>query len=220
MHHIQHYILTKLSVAKWARFSEMRPPKVDSNAYSYHLKLLINQKLIEKHVEKGYRLSPLGLAHVDRMSASELQFRIQPKIITMCVLYNEEGKILLLVKTKQPFIGSWTFTTGKLHIEDGGARVAVIREVNERLAVKPNKTLTHAADVYINASIDGQSVSTVLAHIFTMHINANEVARADILWTDSNDRQNIKLAPGVKEVCELVEANAEKFTYAEYTIDW
>lgn len=220
MHHIQHYILIKLSVAKWARFSEMRPPKVDSNAYSYHLKLLVSQRLIEKHVEKGYRLSPLGLAQVDRMSSRELQFRIQPKIITMCLLYNEHDKVLLLAKIKQPFINSWTFTTGKLHIEDGGARPAVIREINERVAVAPNQTLAHVADVYIHASINGQMVSSVLSHVFTMRLKSSDVVRTDVLWANKDDFETYKLAPGVQEVYALVSNNRNSFAFAEYTIDW
>ena len=220
MHHIQHYILTILSVTKWARFSDMRPPKVDSNAYSYHLKLLQRQKLIEKHSDKGYRLSPLGLAMVDRMSTTELQLRVQPKIITMCLLYNEDDKILLLAKSKQPFVGAWTFVSGKLHLEDRGARAAMIRELKERVDVAPNASLAHAADVYISAAINGQFVSTVLAHVFTMRIAASEVARTDVLWTDSVDRQALQLAPGVKEVCELIEQHPGEFVFDEYYIDW
>ncbi|HEX7483637.1 MAG TPA: NUDIX domain-containing protein [Candidatus Saccharimonadales bacterium] len=220
MHHIQHYILTVLSVTKWARFSDMRPPKVDSNAYSYHLKLLQRQKLIEKHADKGYRLSPLGLAMVDRMSNTELQLRVQPKIITMCVLQDENERVLLLAKSKQPFFGAWTFASGKLHLEDGGARAAMIRELKERVAVAPNPTLTHAADVYISAAINGQFVSTVLAHVFTLKIKANEVTRSDVLWTNDQDRRALQLAPGVKEVCELVDQHRGAFVFSEYHIDW
>lgn len=220
MHHIQHYILTVLSGTKWARFSEMRPPKVDSNAYSYHLKLLQQQKLIEKHVDKGYRLSPLGLAAVDRMSASELQVRVQPKIITMCLLSNEDDKILLLSKSKQPFVGAWTFTSGKLHLEDDSARGAMIRELKERVDVAPNSTLAHVADVYIKAAIDGQFVSTVLAHIFTMKVAKDEVLRTDVLWTDEADRRALQLAPGVKEICQLVQCHQGEFVFSEYSVDW
>lgn len=220
MHHIQHYILTKLSVAKWAKFSEMRPPKVDSNAYSYHLKLLLKQQLIEKHVEKGYRLSPKGMTQVDRMSATELNVRLQPKIITMCLVYNEEGKVLLLAKSKQPFIGAWTFASGKLHIEDGGARSAMVREIAERVAIQANDTLTHVADTYINASISGQLVSTILAHVFTMHVSQAVIERRDVIWADEQDWPQLQLAPGIKEVYKLVNSGEAGFKYAEFSIDW
>jgi ADP-ribose pyrophosphatase YjhB (NUDIX family) len=219
MHHIQHYILTKLSVTKWARFSEMRPANIDSNAYSYHLKLLQKQQLIEKHAEKGYRLSPTGMTQVDRMSTHELNFRLQPKIITMCLLYDENGKVLLLAKSKQPFIGAWTFASGKLHIEDGSARGAMIREIQERVAIDANETLTHVADAYINASISGQLVSTILAHVYTMHVLASNIVRKDIVWASNEEWATLQLAPGVKEVYELV-TNNDAFTFAEYAIDW
>lgn len=220
MHHIQHHILSVLSVTKWARFSAMRPLNVDSNAYSYHLKLLVRQRLIEKHPEKGYRLSPLGLAQVDRMSTNELQLRVQPKIITMIILYNELGQMLLLAKSKQPFIGAWTFASGKLHTEDASAYAAAVREIDERVGVSCNVTLSHVADAYIRAVINGYPVSTVFSHIFTMRINASEVRRMDVLWVDAESMQTIQLAPGIKEVCTLVTDRRGDFAFAEYSIDW
>ena len=198
----------------------MRPPRVDSNAYSYHLKLLQKQQLIEKHPTKGYRLSPKGLAQVDRMSKIELNVRLQPKIITMCVLYDEQGKVMLLAKSKQPFIGAWTFTSGKLHIEDESARDAMVREIDERVAIEPNETLTHAADVYLRASIKGELVSPILAHVFTMHIEANTIRRKDVAWVDGADWGGLQLAPGVKDVYDLLESSKGVFSFAEYSIDW
>jgi 8-oxo-dGTP pyrophosphatase MutT (NUDIX family) len=220
MHHIHHYILTKLSTTKWAKFSDLRPPKIDSNAYSYHLKLLQKQQLIEKHQEKGYRLSPKGLTQVDRMSTYELHFRLQPKIITMCVLYDDKGRVLLLAKSKQPFIGAWTFASGKLHIEDGSVRNAMVRELSERVALPGNESLRHAADVYINASIDGELVSTVLAHVFTMLITPEEIARQDVLWVQGGEWQHLQLAPGVEEVYAFIKGRKNDFSFAEFSIDW
>jgi ADP-ribose pyrophosphatase YjhB (NUDIX family) len=220
MHHIQHYILSVLSVTKWARFSQMRPPKVDSNAYSYHLKLLVKQELIEKHPEKGYRLSPLGLSQVDRMSTSELHVRVQPKIITMALLYNENGEVLLLMKSKQPFIGAWTFASGKLHIEDRSIKAAVNRELIERVGLRANSTLKHAADVYIHAAIDGRLVSTVFSHVFTMDVQANQIARKDVKWSSAEDLRVAQLAPGVKEVYDLIPNADSGLLFAEFTIDW
>lgn len=198
----------------------MRPPKVDSNAYSYHLKLLVKQRLIEKHTEKGYRLSPTGLAQVDRMSTNELQLRIQPKIITMVLLQNEHGEVLLLAKSKQPFIGAWTFASGKLHIEDGNVSDAATREIKERVDVVANTTLKHKADVYIHASINGQLVSTVLSHVFTMQIKTSDVARKDVLWAKTEDFKTEQLAPGTKDVYDLVANMQGDFSFAEYAIDW
>lgn len=220
MHHIQHYILTVLARTKWARFRDMRPPKVDSNAYSYHLTLLRRQGLIEKHSEKGYRLSPRGLALVDRMSTDELQLRIQPKIITMCFLYSPDGRLLLFAKSKQPFIGAWTPVTGKLHLADSGALEGARREIQERIAVQSNESLKHRAIVTINASIASQAVSSVLAHICTMTIHPNEVARTDALWANDDDLSTLQLAPGVQQIHDLLRQDNGQFHYDEFSIDW
>jgi ADP-ribose pyrophosphatase YjhB (NUDIX family) len=198
----------------------MRPPKVDSNAYSYHLKLLQKQGLIEKHTEKGYRLSPQGMTQVDRMSTNELQMRLQPKIITMCILRNEKGEALLLAKSKQPFIGAWTFASGKLHIEDGSVRGAMVREIAERVAIEPNDTLKQVADVYINASIGGQLVSSILAHVFIMDVLQSQIAREDVAWVSGKAWDDLQLAPGIKEINQLASKNEMTFSFAEYAIDW
>lgn len=219
MHHIQHYILNVLAATKWARFRDMRPPKVDSNVYSYHLKLLMKQGLIEKHESNGYQLSPRGMTQVDRMSANELRLRLQPKIVTMIIVYNEQGKVLLLAKKKQPFIGAWTFPSGKFHIEDGNPRTSATRELMERIAVEPNPTLNHIADIYLYSSIGTELVSAILAHVLTITIRSDEVTRQDVAWTDETDRAALQLAPGVEEICTLAKNTKEKFTYAEYVLN-
>ena len=47
-HHIQLHILSMLIHQEFARFRDMRPKNVDTNLYSYHLKLLIKQGLVAK----------------------------------------------------------------------------------------------------------------------------------------------------------------------------
>ncbi|MCU0667616.1 MAG: hypothetical protein MUF85_03295 [Patescibacteria group bacterium] len=56
LHHIQKHILKELSFKEWARFRDLKPPRVDSNLYNYHLKLLIKNGLVEKDNDKGWIL--------------------------------------------------------------------------------------------------------------------------------------------------------------------
>lgn len=163
-HHIQKYILGVLYRRKIARFSELRKKGVDTNLFTYHLKLLQKNNFIEK-VDGGYTLTKNGLFFVDRMSESNLNVRLQPKIITMLLLQTSDGKILLTKRDKQPFIDLWTLPHGKIHIEDNSVELAAVREMHEKLGLKSIK-LKHAGDCYIRIHSEGVDVASTLAHVF------------------------------------------------------
>ena len=116
-HHIQKHILDVLMYQKVARFRDLRPPKTDTNLFTYHLNSLVKLKLVVK-TEGGYALSTVGLSYIDRVSTESKTIRTQPKIITMLVVQNGEGDILLQRRTKQPYIDTWTLPYGKIHVED------------------------------------------------------------------------------------------------------
>ena len=106
-HHIQKYIIEVLIHQQYARFRDLRPPKIDTNLYSYHLKILQKQGLVTK-TDEGYTLTPEGLIYVDRVSLKKLNIRTQPKIVSMLVVQNSNGDVLLLRRSKQPYINTWT----------------------------------------------------------------------------------------------------------------
>ena len=47
-HHIQKYIIDVLMFHEMARFRDLRPPKVDTNLFTYHLNALVKSGMIEK----------------------------------------------------------------------------------------------------------------------------------------------------------------------------
>lgn len=135
-HHIQRFILAHLMYHKYARFRDLRPPKVDTNLFSYHLKLLQANGFIRKTTD-GYTLDRLGLMYVDRVSSERMQVRTQPKIITMLLVQDSEGRVLLHRRGKQPYIDAWTLPYGKLHIDDASVLAAARREAQEKLRFDP-----------------------------------------------------------------------------------
>src|SRR4051812_46695066 len=102
-HHIQKHILGILMHQRIARFRDLRPVNADTNLFSYHLKLLQRNKMVEK-CEGGYTLAAAGIAYVNRLSNQNLDVRQQPKIITMAVIQDGYGNVLLQKRTKQPYI--------------------------------------------------------------------------------------------------------------------
>lgn len=215
-HHIQKHILSILLHQKIARFREMRPPKTDTNLYSYHLKLLQKADIIAK-TNGGYQLTPKGLAYIDRVNAEKFFIRQQPKIVTMLVIQNSEGDILLQKRTKQPYIDCWTLPYGKLHINDESLIAAAQREAFEKLGLA-NQKLTHAGDCYIRVKNGEDTISNTLAHIF--RFERDNIATSDtIQWARPHKLKRYQLAPAVEQIMTRTFFHDHHF-FEEFEEDW
>jgi ADP-ribose pyrophosphatase YjhB (NUDIX family) len=215
-HHIQKHILDVLMFQEIARFRDLRPPKTDTNLFSYHLKLLIKNDVVKK-IPSGYSLSIKGLSYVDRVSVLSKVVRTQPKIITMLVIQNSDGDVLLWRRKRQPFINAWTLPYGKLHTEDSSIEAAVQRELSEKLAL-PNQPVRHVGDCYIHVNADGQLLSSTLAHIFRFE-NDDIRTHENLIWVKPHKLSNYKLAPAVESIIARSFFNDPHF-FDEFYEDW
>lgn len=217
MHIIRKHILRVLSQCKWARFRDMRPPNIDSNLYSYHLRELVKKGLIEHVTTKGYRLSPTGLRFVDHVSLESFEPRWQPKILTKVVAIHKD-KILMWQKYKQPFIGKWSLPSGKMHYEDTSVHEAMIRELGyfvDCVAINPR----NVGVIEYNAYILGNLVSHTIAHIFVASIKPEEVTSERAEWVALSELNTLKCSPGTRETIEAV-MSEESYFYRYFDIDW
>lgn len=215
-HYIQKHIISVLMFQKVARFRDLRPPKTDTNLFTYHLKLLLNQSLIEK-IDGGYTLSQKGISYVDKLSTQGLKIRSQPKIITMFVIQNSEGDILLQKRTKQPYIDCWTLPYGKLHIDDSSLVEAAKREVFEKLGLA-NQDLAHAGDCYIRVKSDEEVVSSTLAHVF--RFDRDNIQTSDtVQWARPHKLGQYQLAPAVEQIMTRAFFRDKHF-FEEFEEDW
>lgn len=199
-----------------ARFRDLRPPRVDTNLFSYHLNALIKAGMVVK-VEGGYRLSNQGLSYVDRVSTEKKTIRSQPKIITMLLVQNSEGDVLLQKRNKQPYINAWTLPYGKLHIEDQSLQAAARREAEEKLGLK-DQAVEHAGDCYIRVKTDGEILSTTLAHVFKF--NRDDIKTSDdLVWAQPHKLSQYRLAPAVEQIVARGFFN-DPFFFEEFEADW
>lgn len=215
-HHIQKHIIDVLMYQKSARFRDLRPPRVDTNLFTYHLNNLVKSGVIEK-VEGGYALSTTGLSYVDRVSTEKKTIRTQPKMITMLVIQNGEGDILLQRRTKQPYIDTWTLPYGKLHVEDLTVKEAAQREAFEKLGLK-DQEMEHAGDCYIRVHSSGGLLSTTLAHVFRFYKDDIKTTD-DIVWARPHKVTQYNLAPAVEEVMARTFFK-DPFYFEEYDVEW
>jgi 8-oxo-dGTP pyrophosphatase MutT (NUDIX family) len=196
-HHIQKHILGVLMYQKYARFRDMRPDNIDTNLYSYHLKQLLKQKLVTKTTE-GYTLDTLGLSFVDRINATTKRVSMQPKVITMAVIQDGYGGILMYRKLRQPFIDAWTVPFGKVHDKDLSLLDSVQREIKEKVgdfAV----AMQHAGDCYIRVRSHDQTVVSTLVHVF--YGQSDDISPSDHFeWVSPRHLSTLTTAPAIKEI--------------------
>lgn len=215
-HHIQKDIIDVLLYKEIARFRDLRPKKVDTNLFSYHLQSVIKAGIVEK-VEGGYTLTTKGLSYVDRLSTQNKTIRMQPKIITMLLIQNSDGDVLLQRRTKQPYINAWTLPYGKVHIDDMSIEAAAQREALEKLGLA-DQPLKHSGIAYIRVLDKDQVLSTTTAHVCTF--NRDDIAlNDDLRWARPHKLRALHLAPAVEEIIARGFFR-DPFFFEEYTVQW
>ena len=199
MHNIQYSILTVLMTNKVRRFSELRPSRVDSNLFQYHLKKLITDGYVEK-VAAGYTLSARGLNYADRHSSSLKAERSQPKIIVIVIVRNAKGDVLVLRKPQQPWLGTYHLPAGKVH--DGEPiTVAGQRELLEKTGLKL-KEMNHVAGVHVIIRLSEIIVSEYYGIVLGCDYDGALVSGE---WYPGDDK--IELCPSVSEVISLTDSS-------------
>jgi ADP-ribose pyrophosphatase YjhB (NUDIX family) len=212
-HTIDRHILGVLLGREFARFSDMRPPRVDTNLYSYHLKTMLADGWLKK-TDSGYTLTAKGLAYVDRVSASTVSVRRQPKIITMLLVQNSDGEVLMMKRQKQPYIDTWTLPYGKLHIDDESIIAAAKREAQEKLNYIPS-TSRHAGDCYIRVYEDSEILTSTLAHIVRFETD-NIIETETLKWFSPLRVTKLRTAPAVNEIIAR-SFFGDQFFFEEFT---
>ncbi|HUC96057.1 MAG TPA: NUDIX hydrolase [Candidatus Saccharimonadales bacterium] len=208
-HHIQKSILKVLSRKEFARYSEMRPEKTDSNLYAYHLNRLITSGYVDKS-DKGYALSVKGLQYVEYTSSS-MKINRQPKITTAILLKDNDGNVLLTKRLKQPYINYYGLPLGKTHSDkDNGILDSARRELYEKTGVKYRK-LTHVGDTYLKIHMDKILISDILVHVFAATCKRRMSINESSLWVDKKELSKTHLIPGVIEIVNMVDSGERFF---------
>ncbi len=218
MHQIQSNILSKLSEAKSARYSDLKQTNMEGNVFTYHLKKLVREGYVLQR-NQIYLLSPKGKLFADRVSHTDFKERIQPKIITAIIIKNK-NKYLLYKRKKQPFFDHVGFPYGKIHLDER-IHDAAQRELKEKAAL--DATLKYRGHIYVTVHDETELVSSMLCHVFTGKLNSG-VIKTDLtdtkcFWGKLEDFPRSKLLPGVIQMERLVKENLSKIFFEEYFLN-
>lgn len=218
MHEIQRHILKVLTFKNPARFADLKPPRVESNRFMYHLRELLEREFIVKK-ESRYRLTPSGKRFIDRVSLENLEVRIQPKIVTLLAITNKKGEYLLYRRKRQPFFNYVGFPYGKIHLGERIAEAAK-RELTEKTGL--NVSLTHRGDVYITVHDEENLITQMLCHIFSgknptgQLLEDSSIGHCFFQKSEAIDPK--EQIPGFKQIVKLLHASRKPF-FAEYFLD-
>lgn len=211
MHEIQQRILTTLMKIEKARFRDLKVPDIDSNQFVYHLKRLLKGGLIIKN-GITYRLTSKGKEYVGRLSSLNYQVRIQPKIVTLIVAKDTQGRYLLYQRRLQPFINKVGFPYGKIHL---GEKIleAAKRELFEKTGLKAN--LKHVGDAYVVSYETDELISHMLFHVFlATNVSGNLVENSkygQLFWEQLGSVNSTRFIPGFAEIFKAVQAKTKPF---------
>jgi ADP-ribose pyrophosphatase YjhB (NUDIX family) len=209
-HKIQMAILARLKEQSPARYSFLKPDRVEGNVFVYHLRALISQGIVEK-VPDGYGLTTEGKLYIDQLRGDGLGIRIQPRIVTLIALRRPDGAYLLYKRRQEPYRGLVGYPYGKIHL---GERIAesAARECQDKIGI--SLPLIHAGDVYIGVRQapskhkvePGELLMHTLFHVFKGTVTTEKVTTGDdLFWADPASISPEAQIPGFAEITGLLE---------------
>lgn len=204
MHYIQQYILDQLIMKEKQRFTDLRYPGVESNLFQYHLGHVIRQGYVTKLSQGGYTLTPKGLYFADRYSSALKAERPQPKIVIIPVMVRGDGKVLLVQKRRQPFVGRYHLPAGKVHPGEA-LQCAVEREVKEKVGVSASG-FVYRASVHVTIRSGDDTISELYGFVMVASVQATI---PDAVWWDSAG--DLPLAPSVREIISIARGDEQGF---------
>lgn len=217
-HNVQRQILRKLGFYERARFTDIKPPELENNAFQYHLKQLIAAKLIRKNEDGTYEITAEGKQEfiVSHLSRSELHE--QAHAIFLCAL--RDGNKWLVAKRKvQPEIG----LTGFVHSEPV-AEEPLLVTARQRFRDKTGLTadFTVKGAGYIRIFKDGELSSFVHATLLyaegyegtlqtEYHTSSHE-------WMTPGELGHATAIPSMPLLIDLLDEKSSPFFDATYNL--
>lgn len=116
LHRVQFSILYTLRHKTSARYSELQHPTgLESDAFKFHLRVLIQQKYVYKLESGDYALTSVGKEFANNLSKIDRTVQKQPKLSIAIIAIRENAgamEFLLQQRLRTPFYGFWGCLSG------------------------------------------------------------------------------------------------------------
>lgn len=210
-HKIKKYIIEHLITTEYARFKDLRPPRVETNAFTYHLNGLVAQGFVEKSA-RGYSLGPSGLRYLHAQAQ-----QTAPGVMVMALVQNSDGDVLLERRTSHPHMNSWALPFRPVLGEDASLMIAADRLIHTALGVA-DSTHSHAGDCYIRVVSGGEVLSSTLVHLYSFNIDSIKTTE-DLVWARPHKLDQYTLYPATAEIMTRGFFR-DPYFFEEFTVEW
>lgn len=178
LHHIQRAIILSLATLSPQRFSQLQPPRIPNNTFSYHLKQLLQNGYIDQQ-DDGYVLTRKALKSI-ALVQQEAKKMHAPALLTIVYVTNDEGEVLLVNRNKKPFQGWYGLPGGHIHAGENPTEAAT-REVFEKVGLKTETTPTMVG--WLDFQYREKETNDLFVHayavVFTYHVSGDASALTD-----------------------------------------
>lgn len=118
IHDAQTVILRELLFHPSVGFAKLQKlTGMQSDHFNFHLKKLVDLKLVEKISRGTYTLTPRGKEYANKLDTDNNTIERQPKVAVILVIERQKGgktEYLFQERLKQPYYGFWGCPTGKV----------------------------------------------------------------------------------------------------------
>ena len=217
-HNIQRQILRLLGHYECARFSDIKPPELENNAFQYHLKQLMAAKLIRKNTDGTYEITTEGKQEFIVSHLSKTELHEQAHAIFLCAL--KDGDKWLVARRKvQPEIG----LTGFIHSEpiaEEPLLVTASKRFRDKTDLSANFTVKGAG--YIRIFKDDELSSFVHATLLYADSYSGELKpeyhTSSHAWMNPAELQDALLIPSMPHLFDVLAEKAPPFFDITYKI--
>jgi ADP-ribose pyrophosphatase YjhB (NUDIX family) len=219
IHHIQKDIISKLAYNSPLRFSELQPPRVPNNTFSYHLKKLLETGYIES-TNSGYIATRKALKTLHYSPDKERRITY-PLLLSVVYVTDNTGRVLLLKRRNKPFANWFGVPSGLIH---GGETLesAAKRELFEKTGISTLKPLEYVGVLdfrYLEKESDDLFVHAV-AFVYKYKCeNPNDVTLSEETKYGDLDWSGLtrdKILPEVHAIAELVNGKKPKISSVDF----
>lgn len=208
LHHIQRGIILSLVSDSPLSFTELQPPRLPNNTFSYHLKKLLDNGYIE-HIKGGYGPTRKALKLV-AVNADQKGRVSSPTIITMFYVTNDDNEVLLLNRNIDPFQGWYGLPSGTIHLGES-LDEAAHRELYEKSGLNADTTMKAIGILDFQYREEGTDdlFAHALAFLYTYHysgdkklINDKSNRFGQLSWSKLGRQHILPEVLAVKEIAE------------------
>lgn len=210
LHHIQRGIILSLATSSPLTFTELQPPRTPNNAFSYHLKKLVNNGYIEAaKTQPGYILTRKALKLVAVNNEQKSRVR-SPSILTMFYVTNDQDEVLLLNRNIAPFQGWYSLPSGSIHAGESLDQAAR-RELLEKTGIQDDTELAPVGilDFQYREKDTGDLFVHALAFLYSYNYPATALPIADqstrfgqLSWSQLGRQHILPEVIAAKEIAE------------------